>query len=132
MLLKELPGDNRAIGNVTDHHFKICMRTEHTDRPAFIVNKKSYSFFDIYQRACRVTSLLGNLGIEGGDEIALVAKDGRNFPVIFISALTASVVPMPMITFLKPANYLYCVNDSRRKTALPIGLRYQGGHYECG
>jgi len=132
MLLKELPGDNRAIENVTDYLFEIFSRTEHTDSPAFIVDEMSYTFFDIYQRACRVTNFLEKFGTEGGDKISLAARDGCNFPAILIGALKAGAVPIPINTFLKPADYLYYLNGSPRKTARPAGLRYKGGHHECG
>ena len=103
------------VGNVADYLFENCLRMEHADRPAFIVGEKSYSFNDIYDRVCRTTNLLTKLGIKPGDRIAFAVKDGPDFPAIFVGALKATVVPIPLNTYLKPHDYLYYVNDSGAK-----------------
>lgn len=105
-------GSPAAIGNVADYLFENCLKPEHVRRPAFIVNEQSYSFSDIYDRVCRVTNLLGKLGINAGDRIAMSVKDGPDFPAIFIGALKAGIVPIPLNTYLKPADYLYYANDA--------------------
>ena len=112
MSLKHNP---TVVGNVADYLFEQCLRPQHAGSPAFIVDENSYSFSDIYARVCRVTNLLRQLGIKPGDRLTMSVMDGPDFPAIFIGALKAGVVPIPLNTFLKPADYLYYVNDSGAK-----------------
>ncbi len=106
-------------GNVVDYLFEIALRPENEHRPFLVIDDGavSYSFRQVYERACQAGHYLRSLGLQPGDRMMMSVMDGRDFVALFLGAMKVGVVPLPLNTYLKPRDYLYYLNDSAAKAA---------------
>lgn len=56
--------------------------------------------------------LLEKAGIKPGDKVALCGKNGTNWAVAFLAAVTFKAVPVPLLHEFKPDNLHYLINHS--------------------
>jgi 4-hydroxybenzoate-CoA ligase len=85
------------------------------DKPAFIEAQRTLSYGQLQQQTCRFARLLGRLGLRREDRIALAMLDTTEFPVVFLGAIRAGIVPIPLNTLLTVEQYSYMLADSRAK-----------------
>jgi benzoate-CoA ligase len=85
------------------------------DKPAFIDKSGPHSYAELEQRACRVANLLTARGIGIDDRILMAMTDTIDFPAVFLGAIKAGVVPIPVNTRLTEADYAFMLADSRAK-----------------
>lgn len=102
-------------GNAAHYLFEICTRPEYVDSPAYFIDDRAIPFRTVHARSCKVANLLRRLGVAPGDRIALSILDGADFPAVLVGALIAGVIPVPMNTYLKKADYLYYLQNSEAK-----------------
>ncbi len=60
----------------------------------------------------RCGNLLCDLGLERGDRVLLIVKDGTEFFYTFWGAIKAGLVPVPINTLLRAKDYAYILADS--------------------
>jgi 4-hydroxybenzoate-CoA ligase len=85
------------------------------DKLAFIEAQRTLSYGQLQQQTCRFARLLGRLGLRREDRIALAMLDTTEFPVVFLGAIRAGIVPIPLNTLLTVEQYSYMLADSRAK-----------------
>jgi benzoate-CoA ligase len=88
------------------------------ERVAFIDDKGSYTYGEVDRRSAAFANLLRELGIGMEQRILLCLHDTIDFPIAFLGAIRAGVVPVAVNTLLKPADYEYMVADSRARIAV--------------
>jgi benzoate-CoA ligase len=90
-------------------------RGEHT---AFIDDAGRYSYRELAERVNRCANAWRRLGMRMEDRVVLLLHDGIDFPVAFLGAIRAGVVPIPSNTLLTTADYEYLLADSRARAVV--------------
>jgi len=67
------------------------------------------------ERANRAGNALLALGLEPEQRVLLVMQDTVDFPCVFLGAMKAGLVPVPVNTLLTPADFAYLLQDSRAR-----------------
>src|SRR5882762_5231850 len=84
-------------------------------KTAFIDDSGSCTYAQLAERVDRFVNALHALGIRREERIAIAMLDTCDWPVVFLGAIKAGVVPVAMNTLLTPADYEYQLRDSRCK-----------------
>jgi 4-hydroxybenzoate-CoA ligase len=87
------------------------------DKPAFIDRERRLTFADLQRETGRLANHLKRLGLRREDRVALVLLDTVDFPVIFLGAMRAGIVPVPLNTLLTAEQYAYILADTRARIA---------------
>ncbi len=107
-------------GNVVDYLMELRMSPIEAARPYLVCPEVTYSFGDVYRRACQVGHMLRAHGIQAGDRVMFIVPDGLDFVSLFLGAMKIGAVALPLNTFLLASDYAYYVRDSGAK-ALVVG-----------
>ncbi|MBV9703937.1 MAG: AMP-binding protein, partial [Methylobacteriaceae bacterium] len=83
------------------------------DKPAYVDSTRQVTYSQLQADSCRVANLLQRLGIRREERIALIMLDTVEFPIVFLGAIRAGVVPVPLNTLLTPEQLLHVLVDSR-------------------
>jgi benzoate-CoA ligase len=90
-------------------------------KAAFIDDHGSLSYGDLFERVRRVASGLLALGLRREERVLLLMHDNNDWPVAFLGALYAGVVPVAVNTLLTADDYAYMLEHSRAQAALVSG-----------
>jgi 4-hydroxybenzoate-CoA ligase len=63
----------------------------------------------------RLANLLRRLGVRREERVAMIMLDTIDFPVVFLGAIRAGVIPVPLNTLLTADQYAYVLADCRAK-----------------
>lgn len=88
------------------------------DQPAIYSRNETYTYAQIAEMANRVGNGLLDLGIEMEQRVALLLLDSPEFAASFFGGIKIGAVPIPINTALRPADYVYILNDSRARVLL--------------
>jgi len=69
----------------------------------------------LQQQSCRVANLLRRLGVRREERVAMIMLDTVDFPAIFLGAMRAGIVPVPLNTLLTSEQYAYVLADCRAR-----------------
>lgn len=94
------------------------LRAGRADRPAFIDDQRTLTFGELDARSSAFANLLGKLGVQMEQRILLCLHDTVDFPVTFLGAIKAGVVPVPVNTLLTRNDYAYLLADCRARVAV--------------
>jgi len=83
------------------------------DKTAYIDDEGAISYGALAQRAAKFAGLLQQLGIRREERILLSMHDTTDWPVVFLGALHAGVVPVAINTLLPAQDYAYMMEHSR-------------------
>src|SRR5471030_415505 len=78
-------------------------------------DRGAYSYGELAERVERFADLVTRLGVAPEQRILLCLLDGIDFPTVFLGAITAGVVPVPVNTLLTAADYDFMLRDSRAR-----------------
>jgi benzoate-CoA ligase len=106
------------------------------DKAAFVDDHGSLSYGALEQRARQLASALRAAGIRREERVLLLMHDSSDWPVVFLGAIHAGVVPVAVNTLLTADDYAYMLAHSRAQAAfvsaalLPVleSAMAQGGH----
>jgi 4-hydroxybenzoate-CoA ligase len=82
-------------------------------KPAFIDPERQLSYGELQRETCRFANLLTRLGVRREERILLAMTDTVDFPIAFLGAIRAGIVPVPVNTMLAAEQYAYIVEDCR-------------------
>jgi benzoate-CoA ligase len=85
---------------------------------AFIDDDTSVTYGDLDDRVRKFASGLGGLDIRREDRVLLLMHDSVDWPVAFLGALFAGVVPVAVNTLLTADDYAYMLQHSRARAAV--------------
>jgi benzoate-CoA ligase len=91
------------------------LRAGRGEKLAFIDDRGSYSYAELARRVNRFASSLASLGLRAEDRVMVCMLDTIDWPVAFLGAIKAGVVPVAVNTLLKPQDYEYMLRDSRAR-----------------
>lgn len=84
-------------------------------KPAFIDDDGACTYDELARRVNRFASSLASLGLRAEDRVMICMLDTVDWPVAFLGAIKAGVVPVAANTLLKPRDYEYMLRDSRAR-----------------
>ena len=102
-----------AISNVADilrHH-----AAERPDEPALVMDDRTMSWAELYERASRVAAGLAAAGVGSQDRIGFVDKNGIEHFEVFFGAALANAVCVDVNWRLAPPEVEFIVNDAAAK-----------------
>lgn len=85
------------------------------DKPAFIDGRRTLTYPALKDDTCRFANLLGRLGVRREQRVAMIMHDTVEFPIVFLGAMRAGCVPVPLNTLLTADQYAYILKDSRAR-----------------
>jgi benzoate-CoA ligase len=84
---------------------------------AYLDDAGSLTYGQLEERVRRLAAGLRELGLRREDRVLVLMQDGNAWPVVFLGALFAGVVPVAVNTLLAPRDYAYMLEHSRAQAA---------------
>ncbi len=88
------------------------------ERIAIYYEDQRWTYRQLQSLANKIGNALRGLGVELEQRVALLLLDGPPLAGAFLGAIKLGAVPIPINTSLRPADYVYILNDSRAKVLL--------------
>src|SRR5688572_22245768 len=85
---------------------------------AFIDDQGQCTYAELAERASRLGSGLLSLGLEMENRVLIAMVDTIDWPVAFLGAIRAGIIPIAVNTLLTTKDYEYMLSDSRAKVLL--------------
>ena len=85
---------------------------------AYIDDQDSYSFDELAHRVNRAANMLTNLGLPMESRIMVAMLDTIDFPVVFLGAIKAGLVPIAVNTLLTGNDFDFMLRDSRAQALI--------------
>ncbi len=101
-------------------HLLNC-NAQRAGRPAFIDDEGVLTYGQLDDRVRRVAAGLRSLGIRREERVLLLMHDGNHWPVSFLGAMYAGLVPVAVNTLLTADDYAYMLEHSRAQAVLVSG-----------
>ncbi len=90
-------------------------------KAAFVDDLGSLSYGQLEDRVRRLAAALRSLGIKREERVLLLMQDCNDWPVAFLGAQYAGVVPVAVNTLLTADDYAYMLEHSRAQAVLVSG-----------
>ncbi|TAM36074.1 MAG: benzoate-CoA ligase family protein [Burkholderiaceae bacterium] len=101
-------------------HLLACNR-QRAAKPAFIDDLGTLSYGQLDERVRRLAAGLRALGVKREERVLLLMQDCNDWPVSFLGALYAGVVPVAVNSLLTADDYAYMLEHSRAQAVLVSG-----------
>ena len=85
------------------------------EKLAFTDTVSELSYGELQRQSCRAANLLRRLGVRREERVAMIMLDTVDFPIVFLGAIRAGIVPVPLNTLLTAEQYAYVLADSRAR-----------------
>src|SRR5947199_3759640 len=85
------------------------------DKLAFTDTVSELSYGELQKQSRRAANMLRRLGVRREERVAMIMLDTIDFPIVFLGAIRAGVVPVPLNTMLTTDQYAYVLADSRAR-----------------
>lgn len=85
---------------------------------AFIDEKGTLSYSELFNKVRRMASALQALGVRREERVLLLMHDCNDWPVSFLGAMYAGIVPVAVNTLMSADDYHYMLKHSRAQVAL--------------
>jgi 4-hydroxybenzoate-CoA ligase len=82
---------------------------------AFTDTVSELTYGDLQKQSHRLGNLLRRLGVRREERVAMIMLDTTDFPIVFLGAIRAGVVPVPLNTLLTSDQYAYVLTDCRAR-----------------
>ncbi len=102
-------------------HFLLELNSQRAERPAFIDDRGTLTYGVLDQRVRSLAAGLRSLGIRREERVLLLMQDCNDWPVSFLGAMYAGLVPVAVNTLLTPDDYAYMLEHSRAQAVLVSG-----------
>src|SRR5712664_4731693 len=73
------------------------------------------TYGELQKQSCRLANLLRRLGVRREERVAMIMLDTVDFPAVFLGAIRAGIVPVPLNTLLTSDQYAYVLADCRAR-----------------
>jgi len=102
--------------NLAEH--LIARNAARAGRIAYIDDRGRITYGELAQRIRRFASALREHGLRREERVLLLAHDSVDWPVAFLGAIDAGIVPVAVNTLLTAADYAYILGHSRARAAI--------------
>ena len=99
----------------------LALNAGRAGKAAFVDDTGPLSYGQLDERVRRLAAGLRALGIRREERVLLLMLDGNDWPVAFLGALYAGVVPVAVNTLLTADDYAYMLEHSRSQAVLVSG-----------
>ena len=99
----------------------LAANTGRATRPAYIDDQGTLSYGMLDERVRRMAAALRAQGLKREERVLLLMLDGNDWPVAFLGAIYAGIVPVAVNTLLTADDYAYMLEHSRAQAALVSG-----------
>jgi 4-hydroxybenzoate-CoA ligase len=82
---------------------------------AFTDTVHELTYDDLQKQSRRLANVLRRLGVRREERVAMIMLDTVDFPIVFLGAIRAGIVPVPLNTLLTSEQYAYVLADCRAK-----------------
>src|ERR1700693_3199562 len=82
---------------------------------AFTDTVSELTYGGLQRQTRRVANMLRRLGVRREERVAMIMLDTVDFPMVFLGAIRAGVVPVPLNTLLTADQYAYVLADCRAR-----------------
>src|SRR3954453_821735 len=82
---------------------------------AFTDTVSELSYGELQRQSCRAANMLRRLGVRREERVAMIMLDTIDFPIVFLGAIRAGIVPVPLNTLLTAEQYAYVLADCRAR-----------------
>ena len=110
----EIPRDYNAADDLVGRN----LTAGRGGKIAYIDDAGQCTFGELADRVNRFGNHLLSLGLRMEDRILIAMHDSIDWPVAFLGAIKAGIVPVAVNTLLTPKDYEYMLSDSRAKALL--------------
>ena len=110
----ELPRRYNAAVDLIERNLK----AGRAGKTAFRDDDGAMTYGDLAERADRAANMLRGLGVEPEQRIVLCMLDSNDLPAMFLGAIKAGSVPVPINTNMAPQDYDYILRDSRARALI--------------
>ena len=99
----------------------IALNAARASKTACIDDHGSLSYGELAQRIRQCAAALGALGLHREERVLLLMQDCADWPVAFLGALHAGIVPVAVNTMLTVDDYAYMLANSHAQAAIVSG-----------
>src|SRR3982074_3381780 len=85
---------------------------------AFTDTVSELTYGELQKQSCRAANMLRRLGVRREERVAMIMLDTVDFPIVFLGAIRAGIVPVPLNTLLTSEQYAYVLADCRARVLL--------------
>src|ERR1700741_2801743 len=85
------------------------------DKLVYTDTVSELTYRGLQQQSCRVANMLRRLGVRREERVAMIMLDTVDFPAVFLGAMRAGIVPVPLNTLLTSEQYTYVLADCRAR-----------------
>ncbi|MGY3583682.1 4-hydroxybenzoate-CoA ligase [Bradyrhizobium sp. USDA 4341] len=85
------------------------------DKVVFDDTVSQITYGELQQQSRRLGNMLRRLGVRREERVAMIMLDTVDFPIVFLGAIRAGVVPVPLNTLLTAEQYAYILGDCRAR-----------------
>ena len=108
-----------AVFNFAQH--LITRNAGRPDKAAFVDDLGTLNYAALHERLRRLAAALRGAGVKREERVLLLMHDCNDWPVAFLGALYAGVVPVAVNTLLTADDYAYMLENSRAQAVLVSG-----------
>jgi benzoate-CoA ligase family protein len=103
----ELPEVFNAAQDLLTHNI-----ASHPDKVAIIDERGSCTYAQLLIRVQRMADVFRRIGVRRDQRILLSLLDTRDFPTVFLGAIWAGIIPVPLNTLLTTDDYQWILSNS--------------------
>ncbi len=86
--------------------------SRHPEKAAIIDHRGTCTYRELGDRVARMAHVFEKLGVRRDQRVLLCLTDTRDFPTVFLGAIRAGVVPVPLNTLLTGDDYHWILRNS--------------------
>ncbi len=90
-------------------------------KTAFVDDEAILSYGGLENRVRRLASALAALGVRREERVLMLMHDTTDWPIVFLGAIFAGIVPVPVNTLLTAHDYAYMLEHSRAQAVFVSG-----------
>lgn len=99
-------------------HHLLTLNTLRPQKIAFIDDQGSITYGQLSEQVKRLARALMNLGLRREERVLLLAQDCQEWPITYLGAMYAGLVPVCVNTLLTSEDYAYILAHSRSQCAI--------------
>jgi benzoate-CoA ligase len=114
---QDLPEWFNATADLLEHN----IAAGRGNKAAVVDHRGTTTYAELIERVDRMAEAFTGLGLRREARILLCLLDTADFPIAFLAAIKAGIVPVPLNTLLKADDYHWILNDSGADAVLVSG-----------
>lgn len=95
-----------------------AINQERLSKVAYIDDHSQLTYGELFEQMARLGSALTTSGVRREERVLLLMQDCNAWPVSFLGAMSAGIVPVAVNTLLTADDYAYMLENSRSQTVL--------------